>query len=337
MNCPNCGKEIVPGDKFCVGCGTKIGNGGNNITGSGIPSLDSVNVFAGNALNNAKNTIMGTSSGGVNFMVRRYFFGFGDFLWLSIIVWSICQFLKVYYSIRFFNRYYGGENGFILFCGVLQVIAVIVFICAIIMDIYFRVVGMGKTNVDEATQNGIERFKIRAQEKFNVEAEQMSEVEPIVVAGPGNSPVELFAGILVKRRWFMGISKLYSKDPVEAYRVGLDRVPRYLLMQTTVYAFTDTQLLTYTGNMDISTGVIYDEQVSETFYKDVNSVTQRDVLKKYKAGFFKKEYYITKYFNLDVCGISKLAAFDSKFASAGVTNAATSLNGMESYIREKKF
>ena len=24
MNCPNCGKELNPGDKFCIACGTKI-------------------------------------------------------------------------------------------------------------------------------------------------------------------------------------------------------------------------------------------------------------------------------------------------------------------------
>ena len=24
MNCPNCGKELNPGDKFCIDCGTKI-------------------------------------------------------------------------------------------------------------------------------------------------------------------------------------------------------------------------------------------------------------------------------------------------------------------------
>lgn len=332
MNCPNCGKELAPGDKFCVGCGAKIESA--VASSNATLGLDAVNALAGSAFNSAKNTVMGTSSNGINFMVRRYFFGFGDFMWLSVIVWTVCQVLK---SIFGEPTRYAGQNGFGTFCGLLQVIAVIVFIAAIVLDIYFRVVGMGKTNVDEATQNGIATFKARAQEKFNVEAEQISEVEPIVVAGPGNSPIELFAGIPVKRRWVVGLSKFYSKDPIEAYRVGLDRVPRYLLMQTTVYAFTDTQLLTYTGNMDVSTGVIYDEQVSETFYKDVNSVTQRDVLKKYKAGLFKKEYYITKYFNIDVCGISKLAAFDSRFASAGVTNAATSLNGMESYIREKKF
>ena len=27
MNCPKCGKELKDGDKFCTGCGTKIGDG----------------------------------------------------------------------------------------------------------------------------------------------------------------------------------------------------------------------------------------------------------------------------------------------------------------------
>lgn len=328
MNCPNCGKELGANDKFCVGCGTRIQETGNS--NGGNMNFDAVNAFAGNAFNGVKNSLMGTGRNGVDFMVRRYFFGFGDFIWVSLIVWILFKVLKRLFGVSF---YYYGSNGFGTFCTVIQVIAILVFIGAVALDIYTRVIGMGKNNVDAATQNSIAKLKNRAQSKFNVDNEQLSEVAPIVVAGAGNSPSELLAGIPIKRRRFAGLSKFYSKDPIEAYRIGMDKVPRYLLIQTTVYAFTDTQLLTYSGNIDISTGVIYDEQVSETFYKDVNSVTQRDVLKKFKAGIFKKEYYVTKYMNLDVCGISKLASFDSRFAE----NAESSLAGMESYIREKKF
>ena len=30
MNCPKCGKELKPGDKFCTGCGAPIGNSTTN-------------------------------------------------------------------------------------------------------------------------------------------------------------------------------------------------------------------------------------------------------------------------------------------------------------------
>ena len=58
-----------------------------------------------------------------------------------------------------------------------------------------------------------------------------------------------------------------------------------------------------------------------------------DVLKKFRVGLFKKQYYTLKNVEFDICGIIKTAAFDSNF----VPDAETSLRGMESYIREKKF
>lgn len=54
MNCPNCGKELAPGDKFCMGCGAKIESAGNGTNSGATPSLDAVNAFAGNAFNGAK-------------------------------------------------------------------------------------------------------------------------------------------------------------------------------------------------------------------------------------------------------------------------------------------
>ena len=190
MNCPNCGKELAPGDKFCMGCGAKV-DGTEAGTGAGAsnnaaPSLDAINAFAG--------AFMGTSSRGVNFMVRRYFFGFGDFIGLSIILWVVFGFLKMVAGGASYMNPYGGYgygnsgSGFSSFCGVVQIVAIIILVVSIALDIYFRVVGMGKANVDAATQNGIETLKARASEKFNVDSEQLCEVDPIVVAGPGNSP-----------------------------------------------------------------------------------------------------------------------------------------------------
>ena len=116
MNCPNCGKELAPGDKFCVGCGAKIESA--VASSNATLGLDAVNALAGSAFNSAKNTVMGTSSNGINFMVRRYFFGFGDFMWLSVIVWTVCQVLK---SIFGEPTRYAGQNGFGTFCGFMKV------------------------------------------------------------------------------------------------------------------------------------------------------------------------------------------------------------------------
>lgn len=293
MRCSKCGREMDPTEKFCIVCGNRVDKGISN------------------------NTDYDISKNKIDFMVRRYFFGFGDILWISILGWFVFGFLKDLFGTLFM---------------IMQFAAIIVFFVAIGLNIYTRVMDQGKDNVDRAIGASIEKLRRRAQNKFNVDSDQISEIEPIIVAGAGDSPIGLFSQLFIDKVRFPGLVRLYSKEPVEAYRVGNDKVPRYLLVQTTVYAFTDMQLLIYTGNIDISTGIIYDEKVSEIFYRDINGVTQRDILKKFKTGIFKKEYYSLKYMILDICGISKVASFDSRISA----NASTSLAGMESYIREKK-
>lgn len=305
MNCSKCGRKLDPTERFCIVCGSRINNGISNDVNYDI------------------------SQNGIDFMVRRYFFGFGDIFWFSIIGWVVSGFLKNLFGI---DRWTREVNAFGTVCVIGQFAAIIGIFAAIFLNIYIRGQDRGKDNVDRAVEVSVRKLKARAQNKFNVDNDQISEIEPIIVAGAGDSPVGLIKQVFIEKMRFTGLGRLYSKEPVEAYRVGKDKVPRYLLVQTTVYAFTDTQLLVYTGNIDISTGIIYDEKVSEVFYKDINSVTQRDILKKFKMGIFKKEYYSLKYMVLDICGISKIASFDSRITA----NASISLAGMESYIREKK-
>lgn len=324
MNCPNCGKELNPGDKFCIGCGARVDGGAANQAGAAGP-VNNFNNAAGNA---GVNQGGGISFGSSKTMIRRYFFGFSDLMWLSVVVWIIFAALKM--PFRGYSVFYG-PSPFVTFCTVIQVIAVIVFLGAIGLTIYIRLTGAGKNNVDTATQNSIEMLKARAFSKFNVDSEQVAEVEPIKIAGEGEDPKKKGLGVGTKH--FNKMSKILTKDPVEGKRIGLDGISRYLLVQATVYAFTDTQILMYSGNVDISTGTIYEESVAEIFYKDVNGVTQIDQLEKCKAGIFKKQYYTKKNVVFDVCGLTKEAAFDLRFAP----NAEASLAGMESYIREKKF
>lgn len=337
MFCPKCGKELTEG-KFCTGCGAQIeGDAMENSTmeeSSGDSGMsfnkESVEAAADKMMSNVQNSLLGTSKNGINFMVRRYFFGFGDFMWISVIVWSVFSIFKVFYG----GNYYS-TNAFGGFCTFVKWVSAIVFVIAIVLNVYTRVIGLGKKKVDEATQQAINQMKTRAKEKFNVDTEQISEIDPIVVSGAGHLPSSHYVNVMnvaIGIGKTGGLKKLYSKDPVEGYRFGYDGVPRYLLIQTTYYAFTDTQLLIYSGNIDISTGVIYDESVTETFYSDINSVVQREVLKKFKVGLFKERYYTIKYLQLDVCGLQKSASFDTRFAK----NANLSLAGMGSYIRERK-
>lgn len=356
MNCPNCGKELNPGDKFCIACGTKIESstaGGQTGAGNGAGPLDNesiagaaerANLMDSNrpetniseAINHSIQDISnGKMVGGTKSMIRRYFLGYSDLLWFAVLMYVLFQVAKLVYT-WFFGNYMifsSSQSPFIIFCNVMQWVAIIIFIGALGISIYVKATGIGKNYVDTATQNAIVMLKARTQNKFNVDSEQIEEVAPILVIGSGKSPAEDENKKSKLHKYIAKTVKVFTKDPVEGYRIGNDGVSRYLLISATLYAFTDTQLLVYSGNVDIATGMVYDESVSEIFYRDINSVTQEDELKTVKAGLFKKKYYALKSVQFDVCGIQKKAAFDSRF----VQNAETSLKGMESYIREKKF
>ena len=322
MNCPKCGREIRPTDKFCIACGAKLENDGEENENFNVASMRKL---AGKTVNHAAESLMGTSRNGIDFMVRRYFFGFGDFIAVSICAFAISLLLKLFLGHEYLM---GPINKFGIFCSVIEILGFLVFVVSIEESMRAKSNGRAKTKVDEATQKYISELKSRAIEKFNVDEEQLEEVEPVVIAGAGTTPRLSFSENMVNNKRIVGLlGRFYSKDPIEACRVDKDDVSRYLLIQTTVYAFTDTQLLVYVGNIDISTGVVYNETVSEVFYSDVNSLVQQEVLK--KSG---KKYYTLKYLVLDICGISKIAAFDTRL----VPDVNERLAGMESYIREKK-
>lgn len=322
MNCPNCGREVKPTDKFCIACGARLENSeGEN----GRFNTEAMKNLAGKTINHAADSLMGMSKNGIDFMVRRFFWGYGDFILISVLVFIISTVLKFFLEHIYFM---GTLEGFGVFCTIIRPLAFFSILVSIEETMRIKSSGTAKNKVDEVTQKSISQLKSRAIEKFNVDEEQLEEVEPVVIAGAGVAPSMSFSENTVKIKRIAAIfGRFYSRDPFEACRVDSEAVPRYLLIQTTVYAFTDTQLLVYVGNIDISTGVVYDETVSEVFYSDVNSLVQQEILKKQN-----KKYYTLKYLVLDVCGISKTAAFDSRL----VHNVDERLAGMETYIREKK-
>lgn len=327
MNCPNCGKEIKPTDKFCIFCGNKIDK--RNTASSTRGRLEET-------VHNVVSSLMRMKQDGINVMVRRYFWGFADAIIVPLLVFLISTVIALScIGVDVIYRYeygYGYESGFTravgIFFGILGLLAFVVLIVFIKEAIYVRESRDAEKKIDEVTKKYISMLKSRAVKKFNVDEDQLEEVAPVVIAGAGVPPSLYFTEMASNIQKIVGVSqKLKSKDPFEACRADKNGIPRYLLIQTTVYAFTDTQLLVYAGNVDISTGIVYDESVSEVFYTDVNSIVQKEVLKK-----FNNEYYTLKFLELDICGISKVAAFDSRL----VGNINERLAGMESYIREKK-
>lgn len=78
--------------------------------------------------------------------------------------------------------------------------------------IYTRVVGSGKENVDEAMQKSFAMLEKRALHKLNVDMEQISEVEPIVIGGMGLSPDEISDGTATKHKLIAKFGKIFTKD-----------------------------------------------------------------------------------------------------------------------------
>ncbi len=342
MKCPKCGAEIINGDKFCMNCGTPVDNmtisntnsqytgnssaGMYNDSNTNLNDTMSSDAYTPNSNNYIQNNYSNDNMIGpenkVDVAVRRYFLGYKDITIISILVFFLTGPIT---------------------CGIGCFVGGIGVIVSVALSLYTFLLGGGADRVDQAINRSVNILKQRSIKKFNVDLSQINEVEPITVVGIGNTPDKIEFGNYRGLNIFKWIGKILSTimlirsiDPIEGLRFGNDRVARYLLVQVTVYAFTDTQLITYTGNMDISTGVIYDESITDTFYSDINSLTFNDVLRRTKTGIFRKEYYVSKYINLDVCGITKVSCFDSRFASNGLASATNSLEGMKSYIRDKK-
>jgi len=335
MKCPNCGSELETGDKFCTVCGARIDDGNLLETTS---NGEMINKVAMDTLTYVSKSMLGTSKSGVNRLVRRYFFGFWDIIGISFIGCIVTAFLygladSLYWeSASFFN--------------ILNVIFWICLIVSLIFNLAFRLSGMGKSAVDQAMQESFEKLKNRANSRFNVDADQVGEIEPIVMLGVGAAPTitqgkhgvakNVVSTYMRFKTFFLldfkRIIKIHTKAPVDGFKASMDRTARYLLVQVTVYAFTDSQLLIYTGNMDIATGIVYEESVEEVFYSDINAIARHDSLDVFRYGFFGKQYFIMKSVVLDICGTTKTASFDTRVAG----DIEASLVGMESYIREKK-
>ena len=125
MNCPKCGREIRPTDKFCIACGAKLENHGEENENFNAASMRKL---AGETVNHAAESLMGTSRNGIDFMVRRYFFGFGDFIAVSICAFVISLLLKLFLGHEYLM---GPMNKFGYFCSVIEILAFLVFVVSL--------------------------------------------------------------------------------------------------------------------------------------------------------------------------------------------------------------
>ncbi len=186
-------------------------------------------------------------------------------------------------------------------------------------------------------------------DKLNLAQEQLSLIEPLVLVGFGHSPHNSFAtakegamklnkgsGVFASlRNLFFGKRKNGTEyDPEFKLKIGSNGRIRSLLQEVSVYAFTENQVLMYTGDVDISTGLVYNEYTAECFYEDIEGVRLNENI--YKVLNAKKRRYenrLTNEFVLYLGGCQFQCSVNSE-ADASVSDGQFA--AMRSLIREKK-
>ena len=265
MKCPNCGKELLPDDKFCTGCGRPV------VQQSAVPGSNSVGPE-----DTATESPARKGQHSINYMVRRYFFGFKDIFYSLLIVFAV-------YNIFFHPSTFLVKLGAKL--GAFNIILMIAMVCAAGLHLFCRFTGVGKSEAADAFGQSVEILKSRAREYLGV-------APSYILVGPGELSGELSREKWPRlRRMFSSILQVYHAGPSEGFFVSSDDVPRYLLVQLTAYCLQDNKLVIYTGNIDSSTLLVYEEQVTETAYQDIDRIAEKSMYQSVRKGMLKRGFY----------------------------------------------
>lgn len=269
--------------------------------------------------------------------VRKYFMGQGA-LTIALIIIGIVLFL-----LSLAND--GGT----------RVILFILGIALIGIAIYLRIKQgfEGEKAVDKAMKEEIARLTQRGIQKLKDTYAGIDIIDPVVIHGPGISPdstMGVTTSEAMERRSFIrsflnrynpfsAIFSLFKKkepmlDPVEKWKIGSDDALRFMLLQVTIYVFNEKQVMAYSSNVDISTGMIYNESVMEIFYSDISCITSDQSMfklfnAKKKKFIYKMRENIIIYFN----GHHHIASVNTDFDASIVERQFA---GMKNLIRERK-
>lgn len=320
MNCTKCGAPLEMDAKFCNVCGSPVEAPADAYT----PGSQGGYVPGGQG----GYTPGSQRSGGAVFtdasVVRKYFMSNRGWPWVLIIV--------------------GIPLIAVMGLGLILIIVGLVML--------FRESYAGESSVDQAWNRQIEILRSRGMDKLNMIQEQTSLIEPIVLVGWGASPDETFEAAKMEAQnrkssrfslfgWIGGLFGLFKKedgtemDPQEVYKIGSDERLRSMLLEVSMFVFTESQVLMYRGDADISTGLVYREATSECFYKDIEAINFVESL--YKVFNRKKKKYVNKKresfilymggcnFSASLCsGVEEHSVLDNQFTA------------MRNLIRDKK-
>lgn len=333
MNCTNCGAPLEPGDRFCQVCGTLVSENEAAPTQQPVTptSTGQIPPFSGGTL---------PSKNEPNTKIIRAWFN------VKIPIWPL--FVAIYGFILTFSGIFG-KAPLVALLGIIIFIASLGFFINKIKNANSG----GQHEVDEAWNSQINVISNRALTKLNLIDEQTSLIEPVVTIGYGISPDISFStskAAATAKKGLLGsifgivFGKLFGKltkngtelDPYEAYRIGDDERIRSMLLEVNTYYFTDTQVLLYSADVDISTGLIYHEETSEVFYEDIEGIEfEQELFKVYNS---KKKKYINKkrenmVLYLGGCNLKSSVNMD---VNDTYMDSQRQFSAMRNLIREKK-
>ncbi|MBO5146292.1 MAG: zinc ribbon domain-containing protein [Lachnospiraceae bacterium] len=323
MNCQKCGAQLEEGAKFCEMCGTPA------------PAAVPVNMEIGSVHKTYSQNSFHDDNGdydvsqGFNTKkIRKWFEGASYGKWILLII-----------------------IGAVLVTVIIGIPILIIGIVGLV-----RSFTAGVNEVDMAWNAYADVLSKRGIQKLNVIEEQVNLIDPVVLVGFGASPDSSFEAAkelggsrsalgrlfsfsywlsLLARLWPFGKkTKGTELDPYEASRIGKDDILRSMLMSVSVYRFSEEQVLIYTGNLDISTGLIYNERTEEVFYQDIEGIRfSQSVFKVYSTN---KKRFVNKAresLELYLSGCTLHASFRTDMNTSVIQNQ---FSAMRSLIRDKK-
>ena len=215
---------------------------------------------------------------------------------------------------------------FILYLGLAAVIA------AIIWKLYerFSAKAEWEKEIDEMISINMQEYMKRGLERLGLLPEQVSMIEPIITQGPYmqlNSATDKGTVALIKQ-W---VTSEFAVSGRQVFKYGTDGKVRYSLIMGHVFYFSETQVLAYKIAYDVCSGEVFEEDTTEYFYQDVDSVlageTTKPVWVRNKP--VKRQY---SYFKVTVSsGESNYASVDAKDAVL-----ENQIIAMKNLIRDKK-